>query len=238
MNTFLPYDDFVKCAQSLDTNRLNSQYNEIVVVLRSLSRVYDIKPSTGYSGFENHTVAKFWKGHELALAKLLYAITDEYVKRPLGAKNPAEALTSRKKRRQQARDLVEYLEDHDWPEDNPSLVGEEEFHSAFRAFLLYKDIQNVTFTQWKRGKYPDHAVTRQLLPRKASWKRETYEAIWEYFGRPEPRWYGSFGWTEEPNDLLVYYTHDRVGQIKKEIQRKIDKPTSAGLARARAPNEI
>jgi hypothetical protein len=237
MNTFLPYEDFTQCAKSIDSNRLNSQYNEALVIIKSLTHVYPIKERTGFSGFENHTVGKFWKGYELALAEFMLAITEEILTRPFAKSNAAESLLLRKARRQRTRDLVEFMEDNGWDNSRPPLIGDPDFHSAFRSFLLYKDVQHTTFKNWKSGKYPDHAVTRALLPRKASWKRPTYEAIWEFFGRPASNWYGQFGWVEEPNDLLVFYSEDRIGQITKEIQRKIDRPTSLGFIRASAPNE-
>ena len=67
-------------------------------------------------------------------------------------------------------------------------------------------------------------MTRNLLPRKSSWKRASYIAVWDFFGRPDPVWYGQFGWTEDPDDMRVFYSEDRVPQMQKEAQRKKEKP--------------
>ena len=71
MNTLLPYADFNKTAETLDSHRLMRCCVHTLVLLRSLAHVYPIKPGRTYSGYENHTVGKFWKGHELQLANIL-----------------------------------------------------------------------------------------------------------------------------------------------------------------------
>jgi len=116
------------------------------------------------------------------------------------------------------------MEDQRWDCTLPSFVGNEDFHSGFRAFLLFKDIQTQTYKKWRSGGYPEHLVTRNLPPRKSSWKRQDYLNLWEFFGQPDPAWYGQFGWEEEPDDLKVFYSEDKVPQMAKEIQRKVDRP--------------
>lgn len=223
MQTFLPYASYSDTARILDSNRLNSGINEALVLEKSLARFYDLN-RRGESGWEGHTVAKFWVGHELQLARLGQAFAAEFVYRPLKGADQAERLTQRKKRLGFWTAMIEMMEDNNFPDHLPLLIGQEDFHSAFRALLLYKDVQNVTYRSWKKGLYPDHACTRLLLPRKSSWKRNDYIAIWDYFGQPEPSWYGQWGWTEEPNDLLAFYTDDRMSQVEKEKQRKKDRP--------------
>lgn len=224
MNTFLPYENYVETAKVLDSLRLNSCINESLVILRSLSHVYDIKERTQLSGFEGHTLGKFWKGHELQLAKYGQALVTEYFNKIPKEDTDAENFQRRKERLKKWNLLVEYMEDLEWEDSKPILIGDESFHSGFRAFLLYKDIQLVTFRNWKHGLLPQHAVTRNLLPKKSSWKREDYINIWEIFGRPEPSWYGQWGWTEEPDDMKFFYSEDKRPQMEKEIERKIERP--------------
>lgn len=133
--------------------------------------------------------------------------------------------------------MIEELIDKNMPDTPPSLVGEEDFHSAFRALLLYKDLQSATYRKWKQGGYPDHAVTRNLPPKKSSWKRDYYIAVWEFFGRPEFLWYGQWGWAEEPDDMKIFYTEDRIPQMQKELERKKKKPFTPFLVEARKKRE-
>lgn len=223
MQTFLPFASYAESAKVLDSTRLNSGINEALVLVKSLARVYELN-RRGESGWENHTIAKMWKGCELQLARFGHALATEFLYRPLQGADKATRLSLRKVRLRLWTSLIEEMEDRDFPDSPPSLVGQEDFHSAFRALLLYKDIQNVTYKNWKKGLYPDHAVTRLLLPKKSSWKRDHYIAIWEYFGQPEPEWYGQWGWEEEPDDMKVFYSEDRIPQMEKEKQRKKDKP--------------
>jgi hypothetical protein len=232
MQTFLVSSDYAYCAHTLDSIRLNSQLNESLVIIRSLFRQYPINPRSGASGWENHTVARMWRGHELQLAKYALAHAYEFYKnRDLPKQDPAESHKKRRERWQFWRDFVTELEDQDAPDTKPALIGDEEFHSAFRALLKYKECQAITHRKWTRGEYPDHASHRNLLRAKRSWKRENYEAIWNYFGRPEPVFYGQWGWDEEPDDMKVFYREDRIPQMERERIRKIEKPLPGFLLR-------
>lgn len=224
MQTFLPYEDYAESAKVLDANRLNSQLNESLVIVRSLFRQYPVKKS-GKSGWEGHTVVEMWRDCELQLARYAKACAFEYLyNRPLAVNNEAKSLTSRKARFSFWNDLIEKLEDEGYPDTKIEHLGDEEFHSAFRALLLFKDIQYATFRAWKQNEYPDHAAVRNLPPAKRSWVRSDYEKIWEFFGQPEAPWYGQWGWDEEPDDQRVFYSSDRIPQALKEAKRKKEKP--------------
>jgi hypothetical protein len=229
MQTFLPYASFEETAKALDLARLTFVMRDSLTLMKSLARFYPLN-KRGESGFEGHTVGQFWKGHEISLAKYGLALAQNHLYRPANA-SKAMTLTQRKLHMSMWQQMIEALEDRGFPEDPPPLIGDEEFHSAFRAFLLYRDIQAETFKLWKKGKYPNHVVTRDLLPKKSSWKRQHYVDIWEYFDRPEPKWYAQFGWTEEPDDMRVFYSEDRVPQMLKEKQRKIDRPFASFLVK-------
>lgn len=221
MLLFLPFEDFDETARSLYTPHIVLPINQAFILLKSFARCYEPNPRTGQSGFEFHTVAKFWEGHEMSLVQYGMALTKEMIRRHTGG---ADTLQKLKERLRMWLHIQERLEDAEWPDTPPELLGDEEFHSAFRAYLLYKGCQIETYKIWKSGGYPDHISTRNLLPRKTSWKRSDYERIWEFFGQPKSYWYGTLGWSEEPNDLLMFLSEDKRPQIKKEIQRKIDKP--------------
>jgi hypothetical protein len=166
-----------------------------------------------------------WRDCELELARYAKACAFEFLhNRPLAKQDQIRSLHSRKERYKFWEDLTVKLEDESYPNNKILHLGDEEFHSAFRALLLYKDIQHNTYRKWKRGEYPDHAVTRNLAPAKRSWVREDYERIWEFFGIPEAPWYSQWNWEEEPNDQLIFYTPDRIPQALKEAKRKEEKP--------------
>lgn len=225
MQTFLVSDDYAYCAQTLDVGRINSQLNEALIIVRSLFRQYPENPRTKKSGWEGHTATEMWRGHELQLARYALAHAYEHYKnRPLPKENPADAHVKRRGRWQFWRDFISELEDRGAPDTKPNLLGDAEFHSGFRALLKYKECQRITFNKWKNGEYPDHACTRNLMPLKKSWRRANFENIWEFFGRPEPVWYGQWGWEEEPDDRLVFYTEDRIPQFIKEEQRRKERP--------------
>ena len=224
MQTFLPYASYADSAKVLDPIRLNSQRNEALILLKSLTKVYPPRKN-GKSGWEGHTVANFWQGHELQLTKFLLEICKEHRNRE-PASDKARQFRIRQERVDLFTSLIAELQALDWPDDQPSLIGSEAFHSGFRSLLLFKDIQGVTFTKWKKGEYPDHLCTRKLPPKKYSWKRQYYFDIWEYFGRPEPVWYNQWKWKEEPDDLQFYYNEDLIPQMKKEQKRKEERPYS------------
>lgn len=231
MNTFLPFEDFKETAKVLDSLRMNTCINEALVILRSLSHVYPVKERTGLSGFEGHTLGRFWKGHELQLARYGLALAREFFDRGVAHSIAVDSFNKRKKRLQDWTSLVEYMEDEQWADTTPPMVGDAEFHSGMRAFLLYKDAQAETYKKWKAGEYPDHAVTRNLLPKKSSWKRDDYIRIWEFFGRPDGKWYTQWNWEEEPDDMRFFYLEDKRPQMSKEIERKELRPVVSFLRR-------
>lgn len=73
MQTFLPYDDFVRSMQCLDYRRLGKQRVECFQLLKSLGNTEDVylddvdmgKPNKGWV---NHPARNMWRGHEGLLA--------------------------------------------------------------------------------------------------------------------------------------------------------------------------
>lgn len=71
MQTFLPFKDFDKSAQALDSKRLNKQILECYQILKVLSNP-DPK-----AGWRNHPAVKMWRGHEWGLFKYAMAMITE-----------------------------------------------------------------------------------------------------------------------------------------------------------------
>lgn len=61
MQTFLPYKDFQRVAEELDSKRLNKQILECYQILKVLSN-----PSPT-AGWRNHPAVKMWRGYEYKL---------------------------------------------------------------------------------------------------------------------------------------------------------------------------
>lgn len=73
MNTFLPYADFKKSAQSLDYKRLGKQRVETWQILNAL------RGQT--KGWVNHPASKMWRGHEKLLCEYGITVCDEWIAR-------------------------------------------------------------------------------------------------------------------------------------------------------------
>ena len=73
MQTFLPYEDFVKTATVLDRQRLGKQRVETLQVLKAL-----VTPNYGW---RNHPAVKMWRNYEFALLDYQKAICNEWVNR-------------------------------------------------------------------------------------------------------------------------------------------------------------
>lgn len=70
MQTFLPYDDFCRCARVLDDRRLGKQRVENLQILRAIH-------IDGY-GWGRHPAVTMWRGHTAALVSYGVAIVDEW----------------------------------------------------------------------------------------------------------------------------------------------------------------
>lgn len=75
MQTFLPYKDFDKSAQTLDNKRLNKQVLECYQVLNVLSN------DDPHAGWRNHPAVKMWLNHEGQLWLYVMAMVREADKR-------------------------------------------------------------------------------------------------------------------------------------------------------------
>lgn len=117
MQTFLPYPDFQKSAESLDDQRLGKQRVEGYQILRNLCGYTD--------GWSNHPAVKMWQGHEKSLLLYTTAMCCEWIMRgfqdTIGDK------------------LLELELPSESSSERPSWMGNEDFHRSHRANLVTKD---------------------------------------------------------------------------------------------------
>ena len=119
MQTFLPYPDFKKSLEALDSRRLGKQRVEAYQIIRTIK--YG-------GGWKHHPAVKMWRGHINAL-KLYYNLSlEEWVRR--GYKNRMEKMPISGK--------IAY----------PAWFGKNEFHAAHRSNLLRKDFTYYSNFGW------------------------------------------------------------------------------------------
>lgn len=75
MQTFLPFKDFDKSAQALDSKRLNKQILECYQILKVLSN------PDPRAGWRNHPAVKMWRGYEHSLLSYTMTMVREADKR-------------------------------------------------------------------------------------------------------------------------------------------------------------
>lgn len=120
MQTFLPYSDFVKSAQSLDRQRLGKQRVETYQLLNSITR---LKNGENYKGWTNHPCRKMWHNYTNALVEYGIIICREWKKR--GYVDNMEAR------------IAAYFNPNE-PTVYPSFIGNEAFHLSHQSKLIQK----------------------------------------------------------------------------------------------------
>lgn len=90
MQTFLPYKQFDKSAQALDSKRLNKQILESYQILKVLSN------DDPRAAWRNHPAAKMWRGHEGQLWLYTMAMVKEANKRGIKTDKNMENLNNLK----------------------------------------------------------------------------------------------------------------------------------------------
>ena len=76
MQTFVPYADFARTAEVLDTKRLGKQRVEVIQIVRALT-------VPGYA-WSSHPAVLMWKGYEEALGSYGLAMVEEWQRRGFG----------------------------------------------------------------------------------------------------------------------------------------------------------
>ena len=115
MQTFLPYSDFVRSAQSLDRQRLGKQRVEVIQLLKAMN---------GESkGWVNHPACRMWENNQEALVVYGLAICSEWISR--GYKDTCYEKIN--KYSEEAEVVM------------PSWLGDEDFHTSHQSNLVRKD---------------------------------------------------------------------------------------------------
>jgi hypothetical protein len=113
MQTFLPYADFQKTAETLDYRRLGKQRVEAFQILNIICG------KSSKKSWSNHPAVKMWRGYDIALRQYLRIIILEWIRR--GYKNnmeiPSEELIYTK----------------------PFWLDNEDFHASHRSNLKRKN---------------------------------------------------------------------------------------------------
>jgi len=76
VQTFVPYADFARTAEVLDTKRLGKQRVEVIQIVRALT-------VPGYA-WSSHPAVLMWKGYEEALGSYGLAMVEEWQRRGFG----------------------------------------------------------------------------------------------------------------------------------------------------------
>jgi hypothetical protein len=117
LQTFLPYDSFVRSASVLDRQRLGKQRVEVLQILRTLSGET--------SGWASHPAVRMWRGYEAALALYGSAVCGEWAKQ--GYRDTC---------------LEKIIALSSWPTGNVAPVpwlGDKDFHRSHQSNLLRKN---------------------------------------------------------------------------------------------------
>lgn len=129
MNTFMPYNDYVKVGYCLDPKRLRSQANESLVIWKMLTgNTQDWKNPDAW---KNHPAVLQWRGHE---DNLLYY---------------HESMVAEIRSREGVRYKVVEEFDSKTINNKPEWVFNEEVKIMHRALLLYKEPKWYQRYNWK-----------------------------------------------------------------------------------------
>lgn len=199
MQNFLPYADFDKSAQCLNSKRLVKQNLETRQCLAALC---------GFSvGWRNHPAVTSWENCIRALVYYGLAINAECVKR--GFKNSEQAYLP----------FLDYCNQNNIPEKYPDWLGDEKIHSSHRSRLLCKGFIDVLCDGIKKHfkiKKIDDWCKREFGLTKNQLKYEHVEKlskiIYDNGISYKVNHYDKFGWKDDPRLPYVWPT--------KEIDKK------------------
>jgi len=130
MQTFLPYPDFDKTAQTLDKKRLFKQLVESRQILATIGEKVTKNDGGLYKKTHiHHPIHKMWKDHRSCLKLYHNALLRECLNRNI--KTPIQPLIVTGKI------------------TVPDFIGDPEFHAAQRSNLLRKDRKYYSQFGWK-----------------------------------------------------------------------------------------
>jgi len=125
MQTFLPYKDYRKSADSLDMKRLGKQRVECIQLLNSIKATKEDKP---YRGWKNHPAREMWYlpgKHDHTNALVRYGVEVCKAWRSRGYKDTC-------------LEKIQAHYDHSAEDKDPNWLGNEKFHMTHRSMLIQK----------------------------------------------------------------------------------------------------
>ncbi|MFD3514712.1 MSMEG_6728 family protein [Streptomyces sp. NPDC058657] len=128
MQTFLPYSDFTRSAETLDRARLGKQRVEALQVLRGLT-------VPGY-GWRHHPAVRMWLGYEEALARYGLDVCAVWVAQGRADTCAATLLADFSRHRPGA--VVRAQEELAGDGELPPWLGDPAFHRSHRSALVRK----------------------------------------------------------------------------------------------------
>jgi hypothetical protein len=138
LQTFLPHPNFKECSKILDMKRLCKQRLEAYQLLNG--RLGKTK-----NGWRHHPASKMWAGYEISLAQYMNCMIQEWINRGFNNTMKLSDLPD--------KEVVVY----------PPWLGNNKYHSAYRAILLAKDYEYYSKFGWKET--PNIAVWPYPVPR-------------------------------------------------------------------------
>ena len=120
MQTFLPYENFHKSAESLDMKRLGKQRVEVLQLLNSIKAIKEDRP---YRGWKNHPCREMW--HNYANALVDYGIAVCEVWRARGYKDTC------------LEKISAHFNDRE-SDKRPEWLGRKDIHLSHKSMLVQK----------------------------------------------------------------------------------------------------
>ena len=140
MQTFLPYQDFMKCAEVLDNKRLGKQRVEAYQILLCLETP---------NRWKNHPAVLMWKGYSAKLYTYLLSMCCEWVNRGFN-----DSILKKAERFAQTPYFLNPI---------PDFLGNEKFHASHRSNLLRKNFNHYSQFGWKEdSNLPYYWPTKEI----------------------------------------------------------------------------
>lgn len=129
MQTFLPYESYIKSARHLDNKRLGKQRVECKQLLLALGWPIGAH-LPGRAGWQNHPATRMWRGYTDALALYAFAMCAEWRRRGFNDNLAAEFTLAF---------AANSITGADSKIKRPPWTGAEELYASHRSNLLRKD---------------------------------------------------------------------------------------------------
>jgi len=139
MQTFLPFKDFTKSAQSLDDKRLQKQIAEGTQIMKAMHFMYRKKATPDKPGaWENHPATRMWWNYRPALFHYLKCVHAVWLAR-----------RGHNRIHKSYQELCDLFPEYDQTNyEEPYWLGREDIHYSHRANLVRK-LPEFYLQQWQ-----------------------------------------------------------------------------------------